>query len=223
MIKENLNPNLDKIQKIKSLAGSIAHETRNPLSAIKGCCDIIKSNLDEAVEYLDLISASSSRGLSMIDMILQNIREEEIDKSKFLNLSIASIVKSAIKEFAFESEEQRELINVDLENDFIFKGDETLMIFVLFNLLKNSLYYKAKINIWLDDDKKCLYFKDNSVGIPADKLESIFDSFFTSNKKSGTGLGLPFCKRVMKAFSGDISCKSVEGEGVEFCLKFPAN
>jgi|DEB0MinimDraft_4_1074332.scaffolds.fasta_scaffold00979_8 signal transduction histidine kinase len=223
MIKENLNPNLDKIQKIKSLAGSIAHETRNPLSAIKGCCDIIKSNLDEAVEYLDLISASSSRGLSMIDMILQNIREEEIDKSKFLNLSIASIVKSAIKEFAFESEEQRELINVDLENDFIFKGDETLMIFVLFNLLKNSLYYKAKINIWLDDDKKCLYFKDNGVGIPADKLESIFDSFFTSNKKSGTGLGLPFCKRVMKAFSGDISCKSVEGEGVEFCLKFPAN
>ncbi len=210
MTKENLKP----------LAGSIAHETRNPLSAIKGCCDIIKSNLDEAVEYLDLISVSSSRGLSMIDMILQNIRDEEIDKSKFLNLSIASVVESAIKEFAFESEDQKELVNVNLENDFIFKGDETLMIFVLFNLLKNSLYYKAKINIWLDGDKKCLYFKDNGVGIPANKLESIFDSFFTSNKKGGTGLGLPFCKRVMKSFDGDISCKSVEGEGVEFCLNF---
>jgi signal transduction histidine kinase len=42
----------------------------------------------------------------------------------------------------------------------------------------------------------------------------------TSGKKGGTGLGLPFCRRVMKAFGGDISCKSVAGEGVEFCLKF---
>lgn len=223
MIKENLNPNLDKIQKIKSLAGSIAHETRNPLSAIKGCCEVVKSNLNEAIEFIDLIAISSNRGLAMVDMILQNIRDEEIDKSAFTNLSIANVVNSAIKEFAFESEEQKKLVNVDLENDFIFEGDETLMIFVLFNLLKNSLYYKAKINIWLDSDKKCLYFKDNGVGIPADKLESIFDSFFTSNKKGGTGLGLPFCKRVMNAFDGDISCKSIEGEGVEFCLKFSTN
>ncbi len=76
----------------------------------------------------------------------------------------------------------------------------------------------AKINIWLGGDKKYLYFKDNWIGIPKDKLESIFDSFFTSNKKGGTGLGLPFCKRVMKAFGVDISCKSKEGEFTEFFL-----
>jgi two-component system, CAI-1 autoinducer sensor kinase/phosphatase CqsS len=214
------NNTQNKVENLKSLAGSIAHETRNPLSAIRGCCEIVKDNLNQAIEFIDLISISSNRGLSIIDMILQNIRDEEIDKSKFINLSIASVIDSAIKEYAFESNKEKALVSVDLENDFIFKGDETLMIFVLFNLLKNSLYYKAKINIWLDGDKKCLYFKDNGVGIPADKLESIFDSFFTSNKKGGTGLGLPFCKRVMKAFGGDISCKSKEGEFTEFVLKF---
>jgi signal transduction histidine kinase len=220
MTKENLNANLAQIQRIKSLAGSIAHETRNPLSAIKGCCEIVKKNLSEAMEFLDLISTSSTRGLMISEMILANIREEKIDTNKFTDLSIAKIVKSAIREFAFENEEQKDLVNVDLENDFIFKGDETMMIFVLFNLLKNSLYYKAKINIWLDADKKCLYFKDDGVGISADKLELIFDDFFTSNKKGGTGLGLSFCKRVMLSFGGDISCKSKVGEGVEFCLKF---
>lgn len=223
MTKENLNPNLAQIQKIKSLAGSIAHETRNPLSAIKSCCEIVKNNLNEAMEFLDLISTSSTRGLMISEMILANIREEKIDTNKFTDLSIAKIVKSAIREFAFESKKEKGLVSVDLEDDFIFRGDETLMIFVLFNLLKNSLYYKAKINIWLDADKKFLYFKDDGVGIPADKLELIFDDFFTSNKKGGTGLGLPFCKKVMLSFGGDISCKSKEFEGTEFCLKFSAD
>lgn len=220
MINENINSNFNQIQNIKSLAGSIAHETRNPLSAIRSASELIRDNLTQAIELLDLISISSSRGLSIVDIILQNIRDEEIDKSAFINLSIANIVKLAIKEFAFESEEEKELININLENDFNFKGNKTLMIFVLLNLLRNSIYHKAKINIWLDSDKKCLYFKDNGIGICKDKLPYIFDNFFTSNKKSGTGLGLPFCKRVMQAFGGYISCKSVEGEGVLFCLKF---
>jgi two-component system CAI-1 autoinducer sensor kinase/phosphatase CqsS len=224
--------NLNQIQNLKALAGSIAHETRGPLSTIQGCCDIVKdslnqarNNLDEAIEFIDLIAISSNRGLSIIDIILTNIREEKIDSSKFIDLSISSVIKSAIKEFAFESEEQKKLVNIDLESDFNFKGDETLMIFVLFNLLKNSLYYKAKIDIWLksDNDFNYLYFKDNGVGIAAGKLEHIFDDFFTSDKKGGTGLGLPFCKRIMQAFDGDISCKSKDGEGVEFCLKFPTN
>ena len=190
--------NPSQIQNLKALSASIAHETRNPLSAIRGCCDIIKGNLDEAVEYLDLITTASNRGLLISEMILTNIREGEIDASKFVNLSIFDIIKTAIKEFAFGDETEKALVAVDfndlVKNDFEFLGDETMMIFVLFNLLKNSLYYKATIKIWLDNDKKCLYFKDNGVGIAADKLPNIFESFFTSNKKGGTGLGLPFCK-----------------------------
>lgn len=214
------NNTQSKINNLKSLAASIAHETRNPLSSIKSCCEIIKNNLDEAVEYLNLIDVSSNRGLMISDMILANIREEEIDKSNFIDLSIAGIVNKAIKEYAFESQKEKLLVNINLDNDFTFKGDETMTIFILFNLLKNSLYYKAKINIWLDDNKKCLYFKDNGVGIPADKLDHIFDSFFTSNKKGGTGLGLPFCKRIIQAFDGGITCNSKEDEGAEFILSF---
>lgn len=210
MTKENL----------KALAGSIAHETRNPLSAIKGCCEIIKDNLTQAQEFIDLIAISSSRGLSMIDMILQNIKDEEIDKSKFMHISMITIIEAVMREYAFENQAQRALVDIDLEDDFDFLGDETLMIFVLLNLLKNSLYYRAKIKIWMDGDKRYLYLKDDGIGIAEDKLPYIFDDFMTSNKKGGTGLGLPFCKRVMKAFGGDISCKSIEGEGVEFCLRF---
>jgi two-component system CAI-1 autoinducer sensor kinase/phosphatase CqsS len=214
------SPEQAKINNLKSLAASIAHETRNPLSAIKSACELIKENLDSAMELLDLISISSSRGLMISEMILRNIRNEEIDKSQFINIKMNAILEAAMREYAFESKEQKKLVNIDLTDDFDFFGDETLMIFVVFNLLKNSLYYRAQINIWLDGDKRCLYFKDDGIGMTKDKLEFIFDDFFTSDKKGGTGLGLPFCRRVMQAFGGDISCKSVEGEGTEFCLKF---
>ncbi|MFT7099440.1 MAG: two-component system CAI-1 autoinducer sensor kinase/phosphatase CqsS [Rickettsiales bacterium] len=220
MTNQNLNSNSAQINNLKSLAGSIAHETRNPLAAIKSACELVKENLDSAMELLDLISISSSRGLAISEMILRNIRNEEIDKSKFMHISMSTIIEGAMREYAFENEKQKKLVNIDLTDYFDFFGDETLMMFVVFNLLKNSLYYRARINVWLDGDNRCLYFKDDGIGIPADKLEFIFDDFFTSNKEGGTGLGLPFCKRVMKSFGGDISVKSEAQKGTEFCLKF---
>ncbi len=159
-----------KNNQLKSLAFSIAHESRNSLGGISQICDLMKDNISQLNEFFDLVKTTANRSLQVNEMILQNVKEGEIDKSNFVNLSISAIVQLAIKEFVFEDEEQKELVDVDLENDFIFLGDKTLMIFVLFNLLKNSLYYKAKINIWLDSDKKCLYFKDDGVGISADKL-----------------------------------------------------
>jgi len=230
---------INQNNQLKSLAFSIAHESRNSLGGISQICDLMKENISQLNEFFDLVKTTANRSLQVNEMILQNVKEGEIDKSNFVNLSIATIVQLAIKEFVFEDEEQKEFVDVDLENDFMFLGDQTLMIFVLFNLLKNSLFYNAKIEIWLNSKNKTLYFKDDGVGISADKLPYIFthiflflslmsckllrnrkiscvicDNFFTSNKKGGTGLGLPFCKRVMQAFGGDIFCKSIAGEGV---------
>jgi signal transduction histidine kinase len=213
MSKEQLN-------NLKSLASSIAHESRNSLDGIKGSCEIVKENLDEIVQFVALMQITANRGLLINEMILKNISDGKIDDSNFKNLSIAKIVKTAIHEYSFQNQDEKNLININLENDFTFFGDETLMIYVLFNLLKNALHYRVKIDIWLDSANKQLHFKDEGIGIPPDKLPHIFDSFFTSNKKGGTGLGLPFCKRAMEAFGGDISCKSSENQGAEFCLKF---
>jgi len=216
-----IDKNLAKIDQVKSLAFSIAHETRNPLAGIKGCCELMKNNLNELIEYIDLMHDSSSQGLAMIDMILNNIKDGSIDQSNFIDLSISDTVKKAIKQYSYKNQEEKNLINLDLEDDFIFRGDENMMIFVIFNLLKNSLYYKSKIKIRTEakPDGNYLYFKDYGPGIEKDKLALIFESFFTSGKKDGTGLGLPFCKRIMTAFEGDIICRSEIGKWTEFQLK----
>ena len=219
-----IDKNNDKIEQVKSLAGSIAHETRNPLAGIKGCCELMKDNLNQLIEYVDLIADSSTQGLAMIDMILANIRDGEVDKSNFTDLSISDVVKKALKQFSYQNQQDRDLVSYNLNEDFIFRGDENMMIFVIYNLLKNALNYKAKIEIRTEmkSDGNYLYFKDYGPGIESDKLELIFESFFTSGKKDGTGLGLPFCKRIMMAFDGEIICKSEVDKGTEFEMNFPS-
>ena len=218
-----IDKNHDKIEQVKSLAGSIAHETRNPLAGIKGCCELMKDNLNQLIEYVDLIADSSTQGLAMIDMIMANIRDGEVDKSNFTDISISDVVKKALKQFSYQNQQDRDLVSYNLNENFIFRGDENMMIFVIYNLLKNALHYKSKIEIRTEvkSDGNYLYFKDYGPGIESDKLELIFKSFFTSGKKDGTGLGLPFCKRIMTAFDGEIICKSEVEKGTEFEMKFP--
>lgn len=222
-IKESSDECHAKIEQVKSLAGSIAHETRNPLAGIKGCCELMKDNLNQLIEYVDLIADSSTQGLAMIDMIMANIRDGEVDKSNFTDLSISDVIKKALKQFTYRNEEEKDLISFDLEQSFIFRGDENMMIFVIYNLLKNALYYQVKIEIRseIKSDGNYLYFKDYGPGIEENKLELIFESFFTSGKKDGTGLGLPFCRRIMRAFEGEIICQSEVEKGTEFEIKFP--
>ena len=113
------------------------------------------------------------------------------------------------------------------KSDFSFKGDELLMIHLLFNLLKNALYYikvagKGDIHIWCDQNEKhnILHFKDTGQGIAKKDLPHIFERFFTKTPH-GTGIGLAFCKMVMNSLGGDITCSSHEKEFAEFTLLFP--
>jgi CheY-like chemotaxis protein len=63
--------------------------------------------------------------------------------------------------------------------------------------------------------------RDTGPGIAPELMSRLFDDFQTSGKADGTGLGLAFCRRAMRAVGGDISCRSTPGEFAEFTLKFP--
>ena len=122
----------------------------------------------------------------MIDMITANIREGKIDTSNFVDLSISNVVKKAVRQFSYQNQQDRDLVSYNLNEDFIFRGDENMMIFVIYNLLKNALHYKVKIEIRseIKSDGNYLYFKDYGPGIESDKLELIFESFFKIGRAS---------------------------------------
>jgi CheY-like chemotaxis protein len=107
--------------------------------------------------------------------------------------------------------------------DFVFRGDETAYVFVIFNLLKNALYYlpaypDARVTITVGDRQVKVH--DDGPGIAPDALGRLFQPFASVGKSGGTGLGLAYCRRVMRAFGGDIRCDSVARRYTEFVMAF---
>ena len=236
---------LEKNSALQALAGSIAHEMRNPLGQVKYNLEAIDQNLpsyhpgrpsapisdytlDKLYQHVAQSKVSIKRGSQVIAMILDEVREKPIDKSSFIYASAAVVTQKAVDEYGFESREEQEKIVLDRNEDFMFRVGETMYVFVLFNLIMNALYFlksypEARIYISLEKGAQFnkVRVKDTGPGIPPENLDKLFNAYFTSGRKGGTGLGLSYCKRIMRAFGGDISCDSVEGEFTQFTLTFP--
>ena len=214
---------------MQRLAGSIAHEIRTPLAIISINADLleriqcvnVKHTDDGAREkYFKAIKHTIKSASRIIDNILTTIRalsSEKITKDDFQYLSIADTVESVLEMYPFLPHEKL-LVYFEKTKDFTYYGNKILTQHMLFNLVKNALLSikeagKGKIKIQLEKGKtnNKLIFADTSLGITEKET-----------KKAGTGLGLAFCKMVMRSYGGDISCVSKPEKHTEFTLSFPS-
>ena len=223
---------------LKSLSGSIAHEMRNPLAQIHNNLYLIEEMQKQqdssghttpiVEEHIDDARKIILSGLQLIDITLDAIRERPIDPSTFILLSSKQLVEETIDDYAYEVATHAQLISVKGHN-FWFMGDPIMFKYVLYNLIQNAIWFvktipDASISITIipnADGISAIEVLDTGPGIADELLPQVFDSFFTDGKIGGTGLGLPYCKRTMKAFGGDICCRSVLGEYTAFTLSFP--
>ena len=233
----------------KLLAQIIAHELRTPFSAMDFMMDSLRQYLtpmiieaknkgivpERSIKYLEAIPDRMSKILysanRFIDMMLMMGNIDTL-KAELAPLSMKQVMEYSLKSYPF-MEGDEALLSLNLNEDFQIQGDVKLLEHVVFNLLKNAIYYvkaarKGKIEIWLEPTTakdnphafNVLHFKDTGKGITADILPFIFEPFF-SRTRHGTGIGLAFCRRVMQEHHGMIACESVEGEFAHFTLSFP--
>jgi CheY-like chemotaxis protein/HPt (histidine-containing phosphotransfer) domain-containing protein len=226
-----------------ALAGSIAHEMRNPLSQIKHSLEGMQQALpspataaldqsrqftvpqvDALYRHLAESELAVKRGLQVIAMTLDEVSEKPMDAGSFSYVSAAEATHKAVEEYGYESDAERARVVVRVIEDFSFRGDETAYLFVLFNLLKNALYYVAlypQALVTITIEPRQVKVRDTGPGIPPRMLPGLFEPFRSEGKSGGTGLGLAYCQRVMRGFGGQIGCESAEGEYAEFTLRFP--
>ncbi|WP_232312930.1 ATP-binding response regulator [Enterovibrio coralii] len=234
----------EKIRKSRVLAGSIAHEIRNPLTKINYHFERIDADMFGGEEsradsitspdmkriYQELLEGKKAvqLGNRFIDAILDEMNGEGISTARFKEYSAAKLTSQALNDFSFNSEEHKRRVILDMQTDFDFHGSDTLYSFVIFNLLKNAVCYfdthpKSKVHIRFSatEDKNLVRVIDTGPGITLEQKEHIFDEYYSFGKRNGSGLGLAYCRRVMESFGGNIDVRSVPGVFTEFVLTFP--
>ena len=108
------------------------------------------------------------------------------------------------------------------------KANRNKIIQVLLNLVRNSAQavdegVSGKIDLEIEKEGNfaVLKVRDNGRGIPPDKLEKIWEPFFTTKGESGTGIGLDISRQIVTRHGGFISCTSEPGRGTVFVIKLP--
>ena len=235
-----------KVSIAKMFGAGIAHEMRNPLSGLYSSVDIIQSLIPnpkekkketyqlsaEDVSLLHEVSDDAMKiihgGNEAIDLLLASIDESRVSRSTFRHHSVREVVESAVESYSYRRAKDRLAISFDMCGDFEFLGNSTLLKYVIYNLFKNAFQHRTSedfhIHVMLEAGKEVnkIVVTDNGAGIAPAVIGNIFKDFYTTGKSGNFGLGLPFCKRVMCSFGGDIQCKSVPGEWCQFTMTFPS-
>ncbi|SDC52323.1 sensor histidine kinase [Paraburkholderia lycopersici] len=247
------------------IAATVAHEVATPLAAIGMHAEEIGNVLPELMrgyqlavqhqlcvdglypgqsERLSSLATSIRRQVdstsTVVEMSLASFTLDRLDRRSFETYPVRSCVNAALERFPFRPGE-RDMVHVmPIDAQLCFSGSDSLVVFVLFNLLKNALFaiqaesaerprdeagdYRGRVEIRAASEAGycVLRFSDNGCGIPADILPRIFDPFYsTKSHGRGAGMGLTFCRRVAEALGGTIACESGPHVHTTFTIRLP--
>ncbi len=214
---------------------NMSHEIRTPMNAIIGMGGLLrKTGLDTTqMEYLEAIQISADNLLVIINDILDFSKIESgnliIEKVEF---SLQKIIDKTYRIMKLKAEEKGILLYYSIEDSIhdTVLGDPTRLGQVILNLMSNAvkftdfgsvLIFVKKVEEVGNRTKIMFSVKDSGIGIAADKLDSIFNSFTqeensTTRKYGGTGLGLAISKKIVEQMGGQLDVMSQKGHGSEF-------
>jgi len=237
------------------VAGRIAHDIRTPLNillrksenlkdimpiVLEVCKKAEESGLDiegissREYDYLQTIPDAVENEIGKLNQFISSVLKTlsktvkgEISREDLEICWIHGIIGRALIEYPYADDEERSLIEYKRGANFTFLGNDILLIYAFYNLIKNSLYQieknkKGKIYITTEigEEANVVRFKDTAGGASPEIIKQFFSGYKT-NKQEGTGLGLASIKQTMQLFGGDVVCNSEEGNFLEFIFTFP--
>lgn len=228
---------LKRLNKAKTeFLANMSHELRTPLNGMIGMVDILKTtNLTRTQsEQLSIISRSGDFLLSIINEILEFSKIEsgkiEIEDKEF---DIRSCIEKVGESLSHEVYRKNLEFFITLASDLpkTLVSDPTRLSQVLMNLLGNAIKFTPTGSIKIDaklKDAENLVIEviDSGVGIPKNKIETIFDSFsqadVSDNRRyGGSGLGLSISKSIIEKMNGSLTVASTESIGSTFTICIP--
>ncbi len=222
----------ERMASLGQMAATVAHEVKNPLSAIKSITQVMREDGQVSREYardLDLITGEVDRLSRSVSQLLSFSRPAIVAASA---ASLKEIVEGAVaiaRAEAAEANGRNVTITTDLQAGCDFNGERAAALKeVMINLTLNAVQSlkeggEVKIESELRDGNRLqVTVTDDGIGIPAALQEKIFEPFFTT-KQRGTGLGLAIVARRVRELDGAIKVASpvVNGRGTRFEVILP--
>jgi two-component system phosphate regulon sensor histidine kinase PhoR len=224
----------------QEFSANIAHELKTPLTTISGYAELLKAgyvnSVEESLSLGEKIYNASQRMLGTIESIL-HLSEIEADMWGDLLTAVdaKSVWQQAWKIVETKDQVKQNQVTFAIAGDIPqVEGHPSLLLEMAVNLLDNAVKYSKPgdanaINLTLSQDGGMakMVLTDVGIGIPADKVNRIFERFYrvdpsrNNAKVSGTGVGLALVKHIVDVHKGTIEVASEEGHGTTFTVEIP--
>ncbi|MEA2100274.1 MAG: ATP-binding protein [Campylobacterota bacterium] len=228
---------LEKASKYKSeFLANMSHELRTPLNSIILLSKLLTNNQNETLSPKDIEKSAviHKAGNDLLFLINDILDLSKIESGKmelvYEDISTHDIVNDMNGLFRALAEEKNIEFVIHDNYNSILRTDITKLEQVMKNLLSNAFKFTKEgtiaINIDKKDEELMIVVKDSGIGIPKDKLETIFEAFkqvdgSISREFGGTGLGLSISKNIIDILGGRITVESEFGNGTSFIVILP--
>lgn len=208
---------------------NMSHEIRTPLNAIVGFSKLVidAECTNEKEQYAEIIERNSEILLNLFNDIL-DLSSLEADSLSFniRPIKLIDICLQLEQQFCYKVKNGTKLILDDVDTELYVSGDWNRIIQIISNLLSNAAKFTPKGEIHFGyrekEDFVEFYVKDSGIGIPAERVATIFQRFGKINDfVQGTGLGLTLCRMLVEKMGGRIWLRSQERKGSRFYFTLP--
>jgi two-component system, sporulation sensor kinase A len=214
----------EKLNIAGQLAAGLAHEIRNPLTALMGFVQLLSASEGSPVKYLDVMASELNR----IEMIVSELLM--LAKPQSITVKRKHIVP-ILEDVLTLSDSQAHLHNVLVQTEFAddlpeLNCDENHLKQVFINFIKNAIEAMVdggtlRIEVTVNEDNlMCIRFQDEGPGIPKERLARLGEPFYTTKTK-GTGLGLMVSKKIIENHNGSLTFSSTLGVGTQVDVYLP--
>ncbi len=219
----------EKMAAVGTLSAGLAHEVKNPLSAVLGYAQLSKRKLEQpeiVKKHLETIENETRRCNEIIGNLMQFSRAE---KGQFTDVAVNQVVEKSISIVDHQLGLNNVKVNMELAPDIPeIIGNPNQLQQVLMNLAINAQQAMAPdggnidIVTSCDDDKVYISVSDTGPGISEDMAKKIFEPFYTTKAAGeGTGLGLSVTYGIIQDHKGDIRVERAESGGARFVIELP--
>ena len=217
----------DRMAAVGRMAASIAHEIRNPLAAMRGSIQMLRSEMDgntEQAQLMEIILRESDRLNKIVADYLNYARPRP---AELKNVDMNALIADTFKLLRNSDEIiDGHVLEEDLpDRPAIVSGDPEQLKQVCWNIARNALKampdggtFRVSLD-QADDNRLRISFTDNGCGMTPEQVEHLFEPFTSTT--GGTGLGLSIVYQIIRDHSGTINVRSREGQGTTIAIELP--